>query len=53
MVQVSHFGQCLTFATSRLSDRKIEAFVDNYNHCCYHESLNNLTPANVYFGSYG
>jgi putative transposase len=30
--------------------RAIEAFVEHYNHVRYHESLNNLTPANVYFG---
>ena len=29
---------------------QIEAFVDHYNHKRYHESLNNLTPADVYFG---
>ena len=25
-------------------------FVQHYNHCRYHESLNNRTPADVYFG---
>lgn len=29
---------------------QIKAFVDHYNHRRYHESLNNLTPADVYFG---
>ena len=30
--------------------RQIEAFIDYYNHRRYHESLKNLTPANVYSG---
>lgn len=31
-------------------EHQIEAFVDHYNHNRYHESLKNLTPADVYFG---
>ena len=30
--------------------QQIGAFVDHYNHRRYHESLQNLTPADVYFG---
>ena len=30
-------------------ERQIEAFVEHYNHRRYHESLDNLTPADVYF----
>jgi putative transposase len=31
-------------------ERAVAAFVDYYNHHRYHESLDNLTPADVYFG---
>ncbi len=30
--------------------QQIKAFIDHCNHQRYHESLNNLTPADVYFG---
>ena len=31
-------------------EARVAAFVDHYNHRRYHESLDNLTPADVYFG---
>ena len=31
-------------------ERAVAAFVEHYNHGRYHESLDNLTPADVYFG---
>ena len=31
-------------------EAQIAAFIEIYNHRRYHESLNNLTPADVYFG---
>jgi RNA-directed DNA polymerase len=31
-------------------ERQIGAFVEHYNHASYHESIDNLSPADVYFG---
>jgi putative transposase len=31
-------------------ERQVAAFITYYNHARYHESLDNLTPADVYFG---
>ena len=31
-------------------ENQIDAFIQHYNHHRYHESLSNLTPADVYFG---
>ena len=31
-------------------ERRISQFVDYYNHERYHESLDNLTPADVFYG---
>ncbi len=33
-----------------ISDGELSSFVHYYNYECYHESLDNATPADVYFG---
>jgi len=31
-------------------ETQIDSFIEYYNHQRYHESLNNMTPADVYLG---
>ena len=38
------------FKPSKTRQAQIEAFVEHYNHRRYHESLDNVTPADAYFG---
>lgn len=37
------------YSPSELKDQ-ISVFVDYYNHHRYHKALNNVTPADVYYG---
>ena len=36
--------------SKKSSEKQLEEFVNYYNHERYHESINNLTPADVYAG---
>ncbi len=44
-----HSARQLTHLPGDL-ERPIDAFVEHYNHARYHESIENVTPADVYFG---
>ena len=46
---LAHLPRILGVAIQRF-EGGIDAFVDHYNHQRYHESLNNVTPADAYFG---
>src|SRR5262249_31640383 len=43
-------GQLLPARTARTQHRAVRQLLRYYNNCRYHESLDNLTPADVYFG---
>ena len=36
--------------SARRFEQQIDAFVEHYNNARYHECIENLTPADVYFG---
>jgi len=48
-IRRSRTASCLSTTTGDL-ERQVAAFVADYNHARYHDSLDNLTPADVYFG---
>jgi len=49
MLEAQRRGHELLYYLPGDLENQIQAFVDHYNHRRYHESLGNLTPADVYF----
>ncbi len=49
MVNPASHTKFLTLPPGDL-ERQVSAFVEHYNNVRYHESLDNLTSADVYFG---
>jgi hypothetical protein len=47
---ITNVVERVTYQGPWIREREFARFVDYYNHRRYHEALNNLTPAQVYFG---
>jgi hypothetical protein len=45
-----HLPLPLSIASARIASANVAASFDLHSYRCYHESLNNLIPADVYFG---
>jgi transposase InsO family protein len=48
-VYIAFAASKVEFSPGRIASQRLAEFVDYYNLRRYHESLNNLTPADVYF----